>query len=268
VIGGVPELPEQHMMAFLAAPPPPPAESGAVERKIVRTAHLELVVKDPAQSAESIAVLARQLGGYTAGSQVSGQDQRRVATVNIRIPAERFDDARAALRGVAVRVEDETIEASDVTKQFFDFEATLANYRAEEAQYLEILKRATAVKDVLDVSEQLADVRGRIHTTEGEFRYLSQQIAMASIEVALRTETEAQVAGLHWRPLFVLHQAARDGLDSLADYAAAMLALLLKLPAIALWVATILVAAKYAWKVLRWWWKGVATRPAPPTSAA
>ena len=245
-----------------------PEESGAVERKIVRTAHLRLVVKDPSQALEAITALARQFSGYAASSQIQGWDEDRSASVTIRIPAERFDEARVALRGLAVRVDDETIEASDVTKQFFDYQATLANYRAEEAQYLEILKRATAVKDVLAVSQQLAEVRGRIHTTEGESRYLSQQIAMASIEVALRTETEAQVAGLHWRPLFVLRQAARDGVDGLADYAAAMLALLLRLPAIVLWVATVLFLAKYAWKLLRWWWKAIEVRPAPPTPAS
>jgi len=164
-----------------------------------------------------------------------------------------------------------TIESSDVTKQYVDHEATLKNYRAEEAPYLEIMRHATAVKDVLAVSEKLADVRGRIEKTEGEFRYLSQQVSMSAFVVSLRSETEAQVFGLRWRPAYNIRVAVRDGPPSLANYADAMVALLMRLPTIALWAATLLLAVKYGYALLRRYWAGLVPcrqpiAPEPQTS--
>ena len=45
---------------------------------------------------------------------------------------------------------------------------------SEEAQYLAILKRATAVKEVSEVSSKLVDVRGRADELEADLRFLRQ----------------------------------------------------------------------------------------------
>jgi len=63
----------------------------------------------------------------------------------MRIPAKHLDEARAQVRAIAKAVEEDTIEARDVTREYVDQEAKLRDFRAEEAQYLAILKRATAV---------------------------------------------------------------------------------------------------------------------------
>jgi hypothetical protein len=51
------------------------------------------------------------------------------------------------------------MEAEDVTRQYVDEQAHLRNLRAQEAQYLTILKQAKTVKDTLDISEKLNAVR-------------------------------------------------------------------------------------------------------------
>ena len=57
--------------------------------------------------------------------------------------AEHFDEARSQVRGIAKTVEQDTVEVRDVTREYVNQEATLRNSRAEEAQYLAILKRAS-----------------------------------------------------------------------------------------------------------------------------
>ena len=46
---------------------------------------------------------------------------------------------------------------------------TFRNLKAEEQQYLLILKQAKTVKDKLDVSEKLSDVRGQTEQQQAEF---------------------------------------------------------------------------------------------------
>lgn len=219
-------------------------------RKITRTGVMELVVNSPAETVDRVAQIAQQLGGYVVASQVSGIKEQQSGSVTVRVPATRFDEARRELKKLAATVEGERTESSDVTMQWADNEARLRNYRAEEARYLEIMKQSTRVKDTLEVAEQLTDVRGRIETLQAEMRTLSQQVETTAITLTLRTEPQP-VAGTSWRPLYWLRSAFNDGVDALAGYATAMLAIIMYIPAILAWGVTILLGIKLGWIILK-----------------
>jgi hypothetical protein len=222
------------------------------ERKLARTDSIELIVQKPAEAAEQIRRLAESLGGFLTGSQVSGALESTFASLTVRVPATRFEEARAAIRKLGLRVESETIEAQDVTRQFVDQAASLRNLRAEEAQYLAILKQARTVKDTLDVSEKLGTVRGQVEQRQAEFETLSKQIETVAMNISMRAEAEAQVFGLTWRPLHQVKHALREGLDGVGNYASTMTAVVFLLPTVGLWLATIIVGSAVAWRILRW----------------
>jgi hypothetical protein len=228
-----------------------PGLDASSTQKMIRTSQLEMVVQHPAQVMDRIMALAEMEGGYLESSQGGGQDAAS-GSLTIRVPAARFEEARAEIRKLGLRVENETITAQDVTRQYVDQEANLRNLRAEEAQYLTILKQANTVKDLLAVSQKISEVRGQIEQQQAEFNALSKQTETVAIAISLRTEAEAQVFGLNWRPLYQLKLALRDGLESVASYASAMTAFLFYLPAVLLWVGTIVGGAAAGWKLLRW----------------
>ncbi len=224
----------------------------AAAHKIVRTTSLKLEVKHPAESAEKIRALAEQMGGYMVSSEVGGNRDLPGAAITIRVPATRFEEARNEIRNLALRVESEKADANDVTKDYVDKEARLRNLRAEEAQYLAIMKRATNVKDTLEVSGKLSEVRGKIEQQQAEFEALARQVDTVAITAVLRAEADTRVFGIHWRPLYELKLAARDGLESLANYATTMTAAIFRLPAVLLWLATIILVAAIGWRTMRW----------------
>ncbi len=226
----------------------------AFVRKIVRTSSLELTVLRPDQAVEQIRLLAERLGGYLENAQAGGQDVP-YANVAIRVPSARLEEAKAEIRKLAIAVDSEKTEASDVSKQYVDMQARLRNLRAQEAQYLQIMKSAVKVPDMLEVSAKLSEVRGEIEQQQAEFETLSRQVEMAAISVVLHRQVDAQVLGIHWRPLYQMKLAARDGLNALADYVSAMLSVIFVLPAILLWVGTILFGVVLTWRILRWAWK-------------
>lgn len=259
VVGGVPgnvtqsrAVQQMDVMSAQLAPAAPPPAPNTEDRKTVRTASLDLIVKEPGEIAEKIRFLAESVGGFLVSSEIRGEQEFGGGSVTIRVPAARFEEARAQIRKLGLRVENEKIEAEDLTRQYVDQAAGLRNLRAEEQQYLSILKQAKTVKDTLDVCEKLSDVRGQIEQQQAEFETLSKQIETVAITVSLRTEAEARVLGLNWRPLYQIKLALRDGLDGLATYATSMMALLFFLPAIVLWLSTIALGVVMAWKVLRW----------------
>jgi hypothetical protein len=229
-----------------------PAVDSATDRKMVRTSSFDLIVQKPGEAAEKIRGLAEGMGGFLVSSEVSGGPDAASGSLTIRVPAARFEEARAEIRKLGLKVESEKVEAQDVTRQYVDDDASLRNLRAEETQYLAILKQAHTVKDTLEVSEKLSGVRGEIEQQQAEFDALSKQIETVAITVSLRAEAQAQVFGLHWRPLYEMKLALQDGLDAVASYGVAMISMVFYLPAVLLWIVTIVVGGAVGWKLLRW----------------
>jgi uncharacterized protein DUF4349 len=235
---------EKAMMGFLG--------SASDERELLRTSSLEVVVNDPAAAAEKIRQLAEHNGGYLVSSQIQGSAGNASAALTVRVPGARFEEVRTEIRKLGLRVESDKLEAQDVTKDYVDREARLRNLHAQEQQYLQILKRAATVKDTLEVSDKLNQVRSQIEQQQAEFQALAKQTETVAIAVDLRSDADAQVLGLHWRPLYRIKQAMREGLDGLGDYVASMTSFAFLLPSVLLWLMTFVVGASVGWRLLRW----------------
>ena len=236
----------------------------SADRKLVRTSTLNLVVKSPSHTSDKIVRLALDAGGFLGSSQLNGGADAPFASLTIRVPAAKFNEVEAQIRALAVRVDEESIGSEDVTKQYVDDAARLRNLRAQEQQYLDLLRKAATVKDTLEVSDKLNEARGAIEEKQAEFAALSKQVETVAINIMLRAEADAQVFGLNWRPLYQLKMAAREGLNGLGDYVASMTFFVFYVPTIVLWLFTILAAAAIAWRILRWTAK-IFLRPAKVT---
>jgi hypothetical protein len=230
----------------------PNASPEIPDRQVIRTGSLEIIVSDPLQATEQLRSLAVKFSGFVAGSNINGGDEgARSALVSMRIPAEHFDEVREQVRKIAKTVELDSIEARDITRESMNQEAALRNAQAEEAQYLTILKRATVVEDVLEVTSKLAEVRARIDALEGDLQLLHHQVEMSLLTITIRGMAVAQAFGLHWRPLYEAKVSLRGALGGMADYADDMVALFLNLPVVAIWMLTIVALLKIGWLVLR-----------------
>ena len=86
---------------------------------------------------------------------------------SIRVPDEKFDQAMAELRKLAVRVERESTTSQDVTEQYTDLQARLNNAKATEKQYLALLDKAATVEDMLSIQDSLSRVRTEIEQIQG-----------------------------------------------------------------------------------------------------
>jgi hypothetical protein len=136
---------------------------------------------------------------------------------------------------------------------------------------LAILKRATAAKDVLEISSKLAEVRGHIEELEADLRFLRNQVEMSLLTTNITATAEARVFRLRWRPLYKAKLSLRGALSGMADYGDSMVELFFNLPVIAIWTVTVLALLKVDWVVLRrivlLFFPGLAKwlrRPAPP----
>ena len=247
VVGGIPGGSFDHLMGDTVNVP-----SGTLDRKIVRTSSMELTVTSPADAVDKIRAYTEGLGGYVESAQVNSSQTSPNASITIRVPAARFEDAKSQLRKLAARIDNERTDAQDVTKEYVDLDARIHNLRAEEAQYLVIMKSATKVQDMLDVSEHLSQVRGEIEQAQAEFQTLSKQIDMVTITISLRLAPPPESFALSWQPMRRIRLAWRDTLEGLADYGLNMVATILYLPVLLLWVGTIILGIILAWRIVQW----------------
>lgn len=223
-------------------------------RKIIRNGSLEITVADVDRASTKIRSIVEGLGGFVEKSSQTNVGGH-TATITARVPADGLDRAMLQIKGVAASVDRESINARDVTRDYVDLDARLRNAKAEEDRYLEILKKATTIKDTLDGAEKLSNVRGRIEQLQGEMNYLTSQIDMSALEISLQTEAGSTILGVKWRPFHQAKIALGEMISGLADWADAVIAFFINLPLILVWAASVIALLFVALRVLVFSWK-------------
>jgi hypothetical protein len=192
----------------------------AVERKIIRDAEINLEVASPAEGQRKLSSIAEAHGGFVVTSESRLQDNAaqpsEIVTVQLRVPASHFDAALTEIRAIGTRIRAEKQTGKDVTEEFIDLDARLRTQRALEAQFLEIMKRATRVSEALEVQSQLAGVRTEIERVEGRRRFLENQAALSTINVTL--QPPASLVSVNTSGFFAsVKRAFGDGIDIAAE---------------------------------------------------
>jgi hypothetical protein len=133
-----------------------------------------------------VQALAQQTGGYVAGTTLeTGRGQPRSASLELKIPAERFQDALVGLNPIG-KLEALNVGSEDVGEEYVDVNARIENARRLEARLVTILAARTGrLKDVLEVEQALARVREEIERYEGRLRYLRAHTALSTLSVRL-----------------------------------------------------------------------------------
>lgn len=222
-------------------------------QRVIKTGELTLRVENAANAMEDVRLRVTTKKGFVESSTISDEGEGpRTGWMTIRIPVTSFDEMMRDLKGIATLVLRETTGGQDVTMEFVDIEANLRNAKAEEASYLEILKRSGDIEDVLAVTQQLANVRGRIEQIEGRKRYMENQTDLATITVTLTEETRVEVPGRTWRPGEVIRQALRDLVESLQELVNFLIRLVIGIIGLLLPIAALTALLIWiGWKIVR-----------------
>lgn len=183
------------------------------ERMVIQNADLAIVVEDPAQTMDEIGKMAESMGGFIVESYLYQQTlssgaQVPHATITIRVPAEKLEEALSQIKAGAVEVESANISGQDVTSQYTDLASRLKNLEAAEAQLQEIMDNAQKTEDVLDVFNELVAVREQIEVIKGQMKYYEEAAALSKITVGITADEAVQpiqVGG--WEPAGVAKEA-------------------------------------------------------------
>jgi hypothetical protein len=249
--GGAPAM-EEPAAAEAPAPAFDTAESAAQDvdssgnvqtqdRLVIENADLGIVVKDPKARMAEINALAGELGGYVVSSNLfqsftSTGKEVPEATIVIRVPADRLDEALARIKEGAVDVDYENRSGQDVTSIYIDLQAQLKAKQAAEAKLLEIMDQAARAEDVLAIYLQVQQVQTEIEQLKGQIQYYDEAVATSAISVRLIAEASTQQIEIGpWTPEGAAKEAIQDLILFAQNFAELLIRfVLLTLPALIL----------------------------------
>jgi hypothetical protein len=244
--------------AYEAAPAAPQEPRGSntynaplpqQQRIVIKNADLSLVVDDPSRSLLVISNMAEAMGGYVVSANIyrrtlSNGLEVPEGSVQIRVPAERLDEAIAKIEGEGSRPPvSKNINSQDVTSTYVDLKSRLRNLEAAEVQLQSIMNDARRTEEVLQVYNELTRVREQIEVIKGQIQYYDQASALSAITVQLMANESIQPLSIGgWEPAGVARDAIQNLIDSLQVVAnAGIMIVLFLLPLLAVLIAPLVI---------------------------
>jgi hypothetical protein len=188
---------------------------------VIENADLAIVVRDPKTRMAEISKLASEMGGFVVSSNIyqsftnAGMEVPE-ASIVIRVPSERLDEALDKIKAGAVDIDYENRSGQDVTNIYVDLQSQLKAKQAAEAQLLKILEKAETADDVLAIYLQLESIQTQIEQLKGQIKYYEESAALSSISVRLIAEAGTQPIQIGpWTPA----GAAKDAVEDLIRFA-------------------------------------------------
>lgn len=160
-----------------------PGENGELGRKVIKEGRVEFETKDLSATRKQILEAVSSHQGYVSSDQEFNYPGRKSNTLVLRIPAEKFDQVLNEATSGVERFEQKEILVKDVSEEFVDIEARLNTKKELETRYTELLKQAKNVMEMVEIENQIGQLRADIESTEGRLAYLQDQVAFSTLSM-------------------------------------------------------------------------------------
>ncbi|NUL06730.1 DUF4349 domain-containing protein [Streptomyces lunaelactis] len=152
---------------------------------IIRTAELNVEVKDAPKALADARAAVQSAGGHVAGESTERIDDTHVTSrVVLRVPQEKYDSVLAELAGSG-KLLSRKAEAEDVTGQVVDVESRIATQRASVARVRALMDRAAKLSDVVTLEGQLSSRQAQLESLLAQQAALKDRTTLATITLML-----------------------------------------------------------------------------------
>ncbi|PKM95454.1 MAG: hypothetical protein CVU84_05140 [Firmicutes bacterium HGW-Firmicutes-1] len=173
------------------------------------------------KTTKSVESLVSKYLGYVEGAEITGKEiyntysyNTRHAYYSLRIPSEKLNNFSEELKGLG-NVVQERVNKEDVTAQYTDVTARIKSLKIQEERLLELVKKGTELKDILEIETQLSDVRYQIETYTATIVNIDNQVNYSTVQLELKEVIEVST---YEEPAVTVGQKISKGfLDSIND---------------------------------------------------
>jgi hypothetical protein len=154
-----------------------------IEQKIIKEGNLRFETSDLAATYSQIQKAVKSNNAIIQ-NDTEGKDYESVfRKLIIRVPSKNFDlFLKDISKGVAY-FDNKEISSQDVTAEYIDIDARLKAKKVLENRYLELLKKANKVSEMLEIEAQLSSIREEIEAKEGQLNYMQNRVSFSTITI-------------------------------------------------------------------------------------
>jgi len=232
---------------------PPSVNFSTSGPMIIHTAGLTLTTRDFDKARITLDEILKRHRGYLGDLNVNTPTgSGRTFAATLRVPADQLDATLVELRQLG-RVESESQGGQEVTSEYVDLQARLANSRNTEQRLTDLLRQRTGkLSDVLAVETEISRVRGDIERMEAERKNLAKQVDYATINATVNEIYKAELQVMPVSTSSRLRNAAVEGYRSMVESVIGLLLFLADSgPTLLLWAAILFFPARWAWRKIR-----------------
>lgn len=213
---------EEVSVVEMQSPEPQPVNNHDVsqnsEQKIIKNGKLRFETADFEKTADKIYTAVKKYKAQIQ-SDNEGKDYNSITrNIVIRVSNENFENVLNDISSGISYFDQKEISSEDVTEQFIDLEARLKAKKELENRYLDLLKKANKISEILEIEKELVAIREEIESKQGQLNYLQNRVSMSTLEITFykhTTETGVTVSygskmwnsikgGVSWIPGFFL----------------------------------------------------------------
>ena len=217
--------------------------------KIIYSSNVQVETTDFEGTLAKLDKMVADFGGWVESSSVSGSNyadrsrgsvSRRSASFTLRIPSERFQELMSSLSDLG-NVPYSHIYSENVTAQYYDVQARLTAYTAQEQRLLEMMELAESVEDVIILEDRLTEVRYRIESLQSSLNNWDRQVSFSSVYLDI-SEVQEYSPEPQVQPSYGerLSRALKSGWKDFTDFCQDLLLLIAEsLPGLILFAALI-----------------------------
>ncbi|SHN55859.1 DUF4349 domain-containing protein [Desulfitobacterium chlororespirans] len=191
-------------------PQAPPAADD-LAKKITYTLNASIQVEDVSQALTRVTQEITSLGGYVVNSSESSYQNNSSAYATFKIPSQQLEGFKGRLAEYG-KVLNNSTDSLDVTNEYYDTQSKLRNLQAQETRYLEILKEAKTVDEILHIESYLSSTRMQIEQLQGQVKLWDHQVAYSTVSINFQNTPNPVSVDEPWRPVAWANtwQAAQD----------------------------------------------------------
>jgi len=151
--------------------------------KLIKEGYIEFETDDFNATRQNVNKAIEKYNAYISSDREFHYPDRRSNTLVIRIPASQFDPFVEEITQHVEHFDRKEIKVNDVTEEFIDIQARLKTKKETEKRFLELLKKARNVSEILEVENQIEQLRAEIESLEGRLNYLKNQTIYSTLNL-------------------------------------------------------------------------------------
>lgn len=207
----------------VTTPADPSASPAAAGTKFIYTGQISAQTQDLNGAVARVTELVRSLGGYLEGTNIREYDSGRAASLTVRVPHDKFETLMEQISGDgACQVTSRSTSRENISEQYYDLTARIANLTAKQTRLRELLAQAEKLEDVLLIEGQLSDTEYQIEKLTSQKNHYDSAVDYSTVTVELRevrTYTESVGPVSNWdRIKAAFSEGASQFLDDAADF--------------------------------------------------